>query len=221
MVQKIKNIPPTPMRTFTIFLLLLLSCHPSANKKPFSSNLESDLKTDAHYNSREWLPEPDVMERLQFQLEDIDRAKAHKLLIAETVQLTPKKIALNKSAVLTLAANYSIYKNQQGAIVLIEEALASDNNELRIVYTHFFDKKKNTFAFSRTTAFNRDQLKKAFSNETITEFYDANFNRLHRKYALTDNNNHPIKKSDCLLYYDFPFEVYSNWEDCLARLKEG
>ena len=210
------------MRTLPYFLiLLLLSCQPSANKKQFSSHLESDLKTDEHQNFRELLPEPDVLERLQFQLEDIDSAKAHNLLLAETVQLAPKKIELNESASLTLAASCSLWKDQHGAIVIIEETLTNDKNDLLIVYQHYFDKKKKTFAFSRTTAFNKELFKKELTQEKITEFYDADFNRVHRKYALTDNNHHPIKKSDCLLYYDFPFEVYGDCEDYLLKIKEG
>jgi len=47
---------------------LLLSCQTSAKKKHVSSHLELDLSTDEHHNSREWLPEPDALERLQFQL---------------------------------------------------------------------------------------------------------------------------------------------------------
>ncbi len=66
--------------------------------------------------------------------------------------------------------------------------------------------------------FNKDLLKKALSNEIITEFYDTDFNRLHRAYALTDNNNIPIKKSNQYLFDDFPFEVYGNLEDYLLKL---
>jgi len=209
------------MRTLpTLLILFLLSCQPKANKKQFSSNLELDLKSDAHHNSRDFLPEPDVLERLQFQLEDIDNAKAHNLLLAETVQLAPKKIELNESASLTLAASCSLWKDQHGAMVMIEETLATDKNDLLIVYRHYFDKKKKTFAFVRTTAFNKELFKKELTQEKITEFYDADFNHVQRKYALTDTNNHPIKKSDCLLYYDFPFEVHGELEDYLLKLKE-
>lgn len=208
------------MRTFPyLFLLLCLACQPKANKKQFSSNLELDLQSDEHHNAREWLPEPDVLERLQFQLDEIDSAKASHLLFADIVYQTPKKFELNEWVDMPIEANCIIWSDKNGAIVLIEETLTFNGDE-KVVYTHYFDKKKKTFAFIRTSHFNREILKKAMANEIITEFYDNAFNRLHRKYALTDNNNIPIKKFNHYLFDDFPFEVYGNLEDYLLKLKE-
>lgn len=103
------------MRTLPyLFLLLLLSCQPKANKKQFSSNLELDIQSDEHHNARECLPEPDVLERLQFQLNEIDSAKALHLLFADIVYQAPKKFELNEWVDLPIEANYTIWRDKKG-----------------------------------------------------------------------------------------------------------
>jgi hypothetical protein len=210
---------------YILILFIFVSCQQKSETKKITSDLQTDIKKDKVNRSNELLPEPDIIERLKGQKIIIDTLQSQDKLKLEVLVKEPNKeklkIVLNENWPETIETTYNIWKNENGNIILIGEFPTSESGDWYIEYLQYFDKKEKTFAFQRNTNFFNSMCTDGVAYEKITEYYNSDFNRIERNYSLTDKNKKELKKDDCAMYYDYPFEVSDNLKSYLKKINYG
>jgi hypothetical protein len=207
---------------YILILFIFVSCQQKSKTKILTSDLQTDLKVD---RLNELLSEPDIIERLIDQKIIIDTLQSQNKLKLEVLVKEPNKekltIVLNENWPETIEKTYNIWKNENGNIVLIGEFPTSESGDWDIEYLHYFDKKEKIFAFQRNTNFFNSMCTQGVAYEKIVEYYNSNFNRIKRNYSLFGKNKKGLKKEDCTMNYDYPFEVYYNLKSYLKKINYG
>lgn len=206
-------------------LFIFLSCQQKTEKKQISRDLKTDLKEDKLNRSIQLIPEQDIYERLIIKKSEIDTLQSHDKLKLEVFVKVPNKekltLVINKNWPEIVELTYNIWKNEKENIVMIGEFPFSESGDWHIEYKHYFDENEKTFAFERNTNFFNSICTDEVAYEKIIEFYDLNFNRVEKDYSLTDKNKTELKKEDCEMNYDFPFEVSDNLKNYLKKINYG
>lgn len=215
------------MRCITILLILFItvSCSDISDTKQVSSDLKTDLNEEKINRSTELLPEPDILERLKGQKSQIDTLAARKELKFEVLVKEPNKekltIVINQQWPEIVETTFNIWRNSEGQIKRIGEYPFSESGDWNIGYEHYFDKNGKTFSFERNTNFFNSICTDGVAYEKIIEFYNSDFNRLDRIYSLTDKGKQELKKEDCVMNYDYPYDVSNNLENYIKRINYG
>lgn len=209
-----------------IFFLLFsgqISCTNQSETKKLSSDLTEDVKQEKINRSTEFIPEPDILDRLKWQKAVIDTLKSDVKLDLEIFVKEPDKEGLTKVIddqwPEEISVTYNLWANAKGQIEMIDEYPFSESGDWGIAYLHYFDKNGETFSFERNTNFYNSECTDGLTNENILEFYDSDFNRLSRTYELTGPGGQNLNNQDCALPYDYPYEVASSLENYLNRIK--
>jgi hypothetical protein len=210
---------------YILILFIFVSCQQKSETKKITSDLQTDIKEDKVNRSNELLPEPDIIERLKGQKIIIDTLQSQNKLKLEVLVKEPNKekltIVLNENWPETIETTYNIWKNEKGNIILIGEFPTSESGDWYIEYLHYFDKKEKTFVFQRTTNFFNSMCADGVAYEKIVEYYNSDFNRIERNYSLADKNKKELKKEDCAMHYDYPFEISNNLKSYLNKINYG
>ena len=207
---------------YILILFIFVSCQKKSETKIITSNLQSDLKVD---RLNELLSEPDIIEGLITQKIIIDTLQSQNKLKLEVLVKEPNieklTVVFNENWPDTIEKTYNIWRNGKGNIVLIGEFPTSESGDWDIEYLHYFDKKEEIFAFQRNTNFFNSMCTEGVAYEKIIEYYNSNFNRIERNYSLTGKNKKKLKKGDCTMYYDYPFEITNNLKSYLKKINYG
>jgi len=210
---------------YILIIFIFISCQQKSETKKITSDLQTDIKEDKVNRSTELLPEPDLIERLEGQKIIIDTLLSQKKLKLEVLVKEPNNekltIVLNENWPETIETTYNIWKNENGNIILIGEFPNSESGDWYIEYLQYFDKNEKVFVFQRNTNFFNSMCTDGVAYEKITEYYNSDFNRIERNYSLTDKNKKELKKDDCAMYYDYPFEVSDNLKNYLKKINYG
>ena len=208
-----------------MIIFIFVSCQQNGKTKKITSDLQTDIKEDKVNRSTELLAEADIIERLKGQKIIIDTLQSQKKLTLEVLVKEPDKekltIVLNENWPESIETTYNIWKNENGSIILIGEFPTSQSGDWYIEYLHYFDKNKKTFAFQRNTNFFNSMCTDGVAYERITEYYNSDFNRIERNYSLNDKNEKQLKKDDCAMHYDYPFEISDNLKSYLNEINYG
>jgi hypothetical protein len=210
---------------YILLLSLFISCQQKSEKKKITSDLKSDLIKDEINRASEFLPEPGIYERLKGQKMNIDNLESQNKLKLEVFVKEPNKetltLVINENWPEIIETTYNVWKNENENIVKIGEFPFSESGDWEIEYEHYFDKKGRTFVFERNTSFFNSICAEGIAYEKITEFYNLDFNRIDRNYSLIDKNKTELKKENCEMNYDFPFEVYNNLKNYQNEINYG
>ena len=179
-------------------------------------------KTDRS-RSTSRLPEPDLVQRLEYQKAAIDTLYDHskeKIIVfaklADNDELVP---ITNEDFPENVETSFSILKDSSGKLITTSEIPVSQSGDWYIVLTHYFDKNGQTFAFERQTNFFNGICTGGVAYETKTEFYDDNFELVSSQYKLVDAKNQPLNKDSCGHAYNFDYKVSSNADHYLHAKK--
>ncbi|AEL27319.1 hypothetical protein [Cyclobacterium marinum] len=195
----------TPL--ISIILLTILGCNPGGQNV--------DTKTRL-------LPEPDLIERLKGQKAQIDtlfqrnpnEIKVFALIEGDQIPIEINDQNLPDKVVTT----FNLLRDSTGRVITISEFPFSESGDWYIELTHYFDNQGKTFAFERqTNFFNSICAEIAF--ETVTEFYDSDFNRVDSIYQLIDRDNKELKRDNCQFPYDYEYSVVKESDIILKREK--
>lgn len=203
-------------------LILILSCSDKVKIKKVSSDFKADLKDEKSNRLTELIPEPDILVRLQGMKSKIDTLVTHEKLKLEVLAKEPAKetltVVIDEQWSEVAETFFSIWRDPKGKIKLIGEYPFSESGDWTIAYLHYFDTNGKVFSFERNTNFYNSICTDGLANENIIEFYNSDFNRIDRIYSLTGKQNLELKKEDCVLNYDYPYEVSNNLENYLKSI---
>lgn len=207
---------------FLIACVVLLSCTQTQENKTVTEDLKKDVAKDQLNPSRELVPEPDIVDRLQYQKMIIDTAISKSGWTNEVWVTEPKSLSLtrviNEQWPETVETTYNIWRDEKNAIQLIGEYPFSESGDWEIAYLHYFDRSALTFAFARYTGFYNSLCTGDMAKEDIIDYYDAGFNRRDRSYKLKDLEGNKLEKDNCEFPYDHPYEVVPDLETYLSRI---
>jgi hypothetical protein len=127
-------------------------------------------------------------------------------------------LVINENWPEIIETTYNVWKNEKGNIVKIGEFPFSESGDWEIEYEHYFDQNEKTYAFERNTNFFNNLCAEGVAYEKIIEFYNLDFNKVGRNYSLTDKNKTKLKKENCEMNYDFPFEIYNILKNYLNKI---
>lgn len=187
------------------FLLLITNCKLTNNRADNASRL---------------LPEPDILERLQYQKSVIDslfiKDRDQVIVLArlapkgKLVQVMTDSVPENTETV------FYMLKDSSGQIISISEIPESESGDWFIVSTHYFDQHGSTFAYDNQTNFFNSLCTDGIAYETVTKFYNSNFQLIDSVYKLVDENNKSLQRDSCQFLYGVTFDVFP---DCDAFLR--
>ncbi|PZW43745.1 hypothetical protein LX95_00069 [Mesonia algae] len=210
---------------YLLIIFIFFSCQQKGETKKITSDLQTDIEKAKVSRSTELVPEPDILDGLKSQKIIIDSLQSQNKLTLEVLVKEPNKekltIVLHENWPENIETTYNIWKHQNGNIMLIGEFPTSESGDWHIGYLHYFDKKKKTFAFQRNTNFFNSMCTNEVAYEKITEYYNSDFHRIERNYSLTDKNDKELKKDDCAMHYDYPFEVSNHLNSYLKKINYG
>lgn len=199
--------------------ICLFSCSNSADTKQISSDIKSDMKNEQVNRSTEFLPEPDIKQRLELQRIQMDSLVSRRELDLEVLVKEPDKedltLVVNEEWPRRVETSFNVWKNPEGVIKVIGEYPFSESGDWSIGYVHYFDKVGRTYSFMRNTNFFNSECTEGLASEEIIEYYNKDFNRVDREYSLTDARGEKLDKNDCTLTYDYPYDVSKSVEDFL------
>jgi len=168
------------------------------------------------------LPEPDLIERLKGQKAQIDTLfkrnpnEIKVFALFEDDQI-PREI-YDQDFPDNVVTTFNLLRDSKGRLIRISEFPFSRSGDWHIGLTHYFDNQGKTFAFERkTNFFNSICTEIAF--ETVTEYYDSDFNRLDSIYTLIDGDNKELERDSCQFPYDYEYSVSMDSYNCLKREK--
>jgi len=181
-----------------LFLIILLfplffSCNFSAKK-----------------NTSRLLPELDILERLKRQKSEIDTLyKYHRCNILSFAQLTENSLPFRIDSTFDeeYYTKFVLQKDSMGKIISASEFPYCRSGDWFLVVTHYFDKNGQTFVYERQ--FNTFHCLDGIGYETITKYYNADFQIINKEYKLVDENGKPISK-DCCMIIDYDDIVSQN-----------
>lgn len=170
------------MKRYTFFLCLMLACWGcGGGDKPAST--------------REWLPEPDLMERLRYQKHRLDSLgsdeNAHSEIWVKYKDATPVRTELQDPAE-DAETNYLLVRDESGNVVYAAEF----NGNTAHMHTHYFDGEGNTFAFTRHRPL-ENGCKGKYVFESLTFYYDGQFKPVDKQRLLVDQNGQPVAAEAC------------------------
>ena len=188
----------------------------------FSACNSSGNKTNTNSGSR-LLPEPDIIERLEYQKTTIDtlfRQSTDKLIVlAKLTDIDNPIIINNEDFTDDVETSYYILKDSLGNIITVSEFPFSKSGDWSIAFTHYFDKEGKTFAFERQTNFFNSFCTDEVAYETRTKFYDRNFKLIKRTYKLVDKENRDLQKDSCQFPYDYEYKISADIDKYLKTNK--
>lgn len=163
----------------------------------------------AKKNTSSFLSEPDIIERLKSQKVKIDTLLYHnECQRIGYIQLSENDlpIQIDSDFVDEYYTEFVVYKDSLGKILCVSEIPYSRSGDWFLVQNHYFDIEGKTFAF--TKYFNSFCIN-GVGYETMTEFYNADFQEINKEYSLVDEQNNSISKDSCF-DYDFEYTVFPN-----------
>lgn len=191
----------------SLILLTIIGCN--------SGGQNGDTKTRL-------LPEPDFIERLKGEKAQIDtlfKSNANEIKVFALIEgdQIPREI-YDQDFPDNIVTTFNLLRDSTGRVITISEFPFSQSGDWHIELTHYFDNQGNTFAFERqTNFFNSICAEIAF--ETVTEYYDSDFNRLDSIYTLIDGDNKELKRDGCQFPYDYEYSVSMDSDNYLKREK--
>ncbi|NHN26001.1 hypothetical protein FIA58_009975 [Flavobacterium jejuense] len=189
-----------------LFVGFILSCNSNNSKK-------SDTSTSR------LLPEPDVLERLNYQKTSIDtlfKYSEDKLLVlAKLIDKNEIVQIKNGNFPENVEVTFNILKDSLGQIISASEFPFSESGDWNITLTHYFDKDGKTFAFERQTNFFNSICTDGVAYETKTEFYNSDFQLIDKMYKLVDQNNNSLQKDSCQFPYDYEYKILADIDNYL------
>lgn len=197
------------MRKLTYLLTIILGLLSSCNSKKTSTS--------------RLLPAPDIIERLKYEKNEIDtlfkKGKGECLTFIKLTE-TGQPFLLETDTIPEEAiTTYYILKDSLGKVITISELPTSESGDWFIVLTHYFDKDGKTFAFERQTNFFNSGCVEGIVYETKTEFYNSDFQMIHKAYKLVDEKNKPLKKDSCTFPYDNEYKVSVDVDEYMKTKK--
>lgn len=111
---------------------------------------------------------------------------------------------------------YSILRDTNGKVVLIEQSPYSQSGDWYIECKHYFGTHEKTFAFRKRETVFDESVKGGVAMETFFRFYDDKFNLTNKTYRITDKDDKLINRNKNEFdFRDFKETVYKNVSDCL------
>ena len=157
------------------------------------------------------VPEPDILERLDYQKREIDTLFKHqknKLIVLAKIQEQEELVLINDvNFPENVELTFNILKDSLGKVITVSAFPHSESGDWNISLTHYFDKKGKTFALERQTSFYNSNCTEGLAYETKTEFYDSGFQLIGNRYKLIDEKYKNLNKDSCILNYDFEYKV--------------
>jgi hypothetical protein len=172
-------------------------------------------------NSR-LLPEPDILERLNYQKVNIDTLiihSTHKLIVSAKLINKDKPIQLRDIVPDSVETIFGILQDSLGHTIFALEQPLSESGDWIIILKHYFDNEGKTFAFEKQTNFFNSICTSGSAYETKTEFYDIDFQLIGNNYKLVDEKNNSLAKDSCVFNYNYPYKVSPDIEDYLQKRK--
>jgi hypothetical protein len=173
------------------------------------------------------VPEPDIVERLQYQKAIVDTLFIHnrdniEVLVKYTnkTNLIPFQDSILPDDTET---SFNILRNNSKHIIAITESPYSQSGDWFLTLTHYFDDNGQTFAFERQTNFFNSGCTDGVAYETKTEYYDNEFKLVGRNYKLVDENGKDLAKDSCEFMYEYDYKVLQNVKEYLQvnKIKNG
>jgi hypothetical protein len=198
----------------TILVVLISACN------------STDRRTN-HTSTSRLLPEPDIRERLQYQKATIDTLFYHK---KEKIEVLVKLVDNDELVKISngnfpenIETTFNILRDSLGKIITISEFPFSESGDWNIILTHYFDKDGKTFAFERQTNFFNSICTDGVAYETLTEFYNNNFQLIDKDYQLVDEKDNNLQKDSCQFPYDFDYKVLADIDNYTQtkKIKNG
>jgi hypothetical protein len=169
------------------------------------------------------LPEPDILERLNYQKMIIDS-----LLIHSTHKLIVSAKLINKDEPIQLRSDnfpdsvettFSLLRDSLGRAIIALEQPFSESGDWIIILKHYFDEEEKTFAFEKQVKFFNSICTSGPAYETKIEFYDSDFQLIGNNYKLVDEKNKPLPTDSCVFNYNYDYKVSPNSDDYLQKRK--
>lgn len=169
------------------------------------------------------IPEPDLAQRLRSQKDEIDRLYRKEgtrleLMAKSTVNGNPVPVGdtFMPSEFHTM---YEILRNGQGHIISIWEFPMISGGEWNTSYIHYFDSNGRTFAFERQCSFLNSRCTPGVAREVKTEYYNSSFQSVDKMYTLTDAQEKPLQRTECVFPFDFIYQASSDTAEYLKANK--
>lgn len=181
------------------------------------------LSACSQKNTSTSIPEPDLLERLRHEKNEIDtlfkNSKGECLTFIKLTETGPASLIETDSVPEEAIITYYILKDSLGKVITISELPTSESGDWFIVYTHYFDKAGKTFAFERQTNFFNSNCTDGVAYETKTKFYNSDFKVIDETYKLVDEKNRKLNKDSCSEFYDYKYNVSANVDNYLKTKK--
>ena len=180
----------------TIFVGLISACNSNNSRTSSTSRI---------------LPETDILERLKYQKTIIDTLFNHsndRLIVLAKLADNDEPIQIkNENFPDNVETTFNILKDSLGQLISASEFPYSESGDWNIILTHYFDKDGKTFAFEKQTNFFNSICTDGVAYETLTEFYNSDFQLIDKMYKLVDEKNKTLKKDSCQFPYDYEYKV--------------
>lgn len=147
-------------------------------------------------HTREWLPEPDIAERLRYQKNQLDSLSSDEETHSEIwIKYNNGKPVRDEDAQNPSAeadVNYLLVWDDSNRLVYAAELRR--NNTL--MFTHYFDADGKTFAVEQHRLLEKPcQGKNVF--ETDTRYYDTDLRLIDQSHSLVTDHGIPLSPHDC------------------------
>ncbi len=203
------------MKKLSYLLIIFGGLFSACNLTDSRTNLSSTSKI---------LPESNLLPNLKLQKTIIDTLFSRSndkliVLVLLTDNKEPIKVKNGKFPD-NVQTTFNILKDSTGHIVTISEFPFSESGDWDIIYTHYFDKDGKTFAFERNTSFFNSLCTyddDGIAYETLTEFYNKNFQLIDKTYRLVDEKDRSLKKDSCQFPYDYEYKISSDIDNYLLK----
>jgi hypothetical protein len=159
------------------------------------------------------LAEPDLLARLHAQQTAIDSfSQQHPDRTTTFAQLVGHEelvqIDCADAEQLNIDRTFMLLKDSTGKILAAYESPYSESGDWNILYTHYFDSKGKTFAFSREASFFNSICTEGIAVENMTKWYTNQLNMVDSSYTLRDEEAHDLAKDSCQFAYDYAYTIY-------------
>lgn len=198
-------------RLFALLLaMILLACSASCNSS--TQTLTSTNK-----------PQTDSIKLLELKqrkdsIDRFDSDTASLILLAKVPGANQLVRVFNGNFPEEVEVSYNLLKDKQGNVIYIFETPTSESGDWDIAYRSYYDQTGKLFAFERRAGFFNSECTDGAAHERLVKYYNHKFAVLDSTYSLTDHEKKPLKKSDCIFNYNFPYKIHSQVARHLAAI---
>lgn len=200
--------------TFVFIVAFLTAC--MNNDKQGENNEKATRNLDID------IPEPDLLDRLSYQKNNLDSLILENKLIEksycklvdgeEILEISLDSIVDN----LEIEKLYNTWENSSGKIVVVGEYPYSQSGDWTAGYVHYFDEKGLTFAIESSS---NHFIEEGVATESTIDYYNSNFNKVDSKYSLSDEHQSKLDEDKFGHWYKHENDAYKNVRTLLKTKK--